>query len=71
VVAGDVVAAVRAATDGAVVLLHAWPGSAGEAVSRILDDLRKESTAFVTVDELGDRDLGTTGDPPVAAENPG
>jgi peptidoglycan-N-acetylglucosamine deacetylase len=71
VVAGDVVAAVRAAADGAVVLLHAWPASAGEAVPRIVDDLRTESAEFVTVAELGDRDLGATGDPPVAAENPG
>jgi peptidoglycan-N-acetylglucosamine deacetylase len=71
VVAEEVVAAVRAVGDGAVVLLHTWPTSAGEAVPGIVDGLRTEGGVFVTVADLGDRDLGATADPPVAAENPG
>lgn len=70
VVAGDVLAAARAVGDGAVILLHAWPPSVTEALAAILDGLRADGAAFVTVAELSDRDLGTTADPQFASENP-
>jgi len=69
-VASDVVEAARAFGDGAVVLLHTWPVSALEALPRILDQLGRAGGRFVTVEELGDRDLGATTDPQSAAENP-
>jgi len=38
--------------DGAVVLLHTWPGSTGEALPRILKQLAEDGARFATVDEL-------------------
>lgn len=38
--------------DGAVVLLHTWPGSTGEAIPRILKRLAEDGARFATVDEL-------------------
>jgi peptidoglycan-N-acetylglucosamine deacetylase len=38
--------------DGAVVLLHTWPASTGDALARTIDALRHAGAAFVTVDEL-------------------
>jgi peptidoglycan/xylan/chitin deacetylase (PgdA/CDA1 family) len=64
----DVVAGVRAAADGAVVLLHAWPASTLDALSGILDELARFN--LVTVADLADRDLSATADPGTAAENP-
>ena len=64
----DVVAGARAAGDGAVVLLHAWPASTLEAMSGIFDGLA--GADLVTVADLTDRDLSATADPPTAAENP-
>jgi peptidoglycan-N-acetylglucosamine deacetylase len=64
----DVVGGVRAAGDGAVVLLHAWPASTLEALPGILDGLA--SADLVTVADLADRDLSATADPQAAAENP-
>jgi peptidoglycan/xylan/chitin deacetylase (PgdA/CDA1 family) len=71
VVAGDVLVAVRAVGDGAVVVLHTWPATTGEAVPEILDGLRADGARFVTVADLGDRDLSATANPQVAADNPG
>jgi len=65
----DVIAGVRAAGDGAVVLLHAWPSATLDALSGILDELAGFN--LVTVADLADRDLSATADPGTAAENPG
>ncbi len=48
----DTVAGALAVGDGAVVLLHTWPGTTAEAVPGILEDLRAAGVRFVTVDEL-------------------
>jgi peptidoglycan-N-acetylglucosamine deacetylase len=64
----DVVAGVRAAGDGAVVLLHAWPASTLDALPGILDGLA--GADLVMVADLADRDLSATADPGTAAENP-
>jgi peptidoglycan-N-acetylglucosamine deacetylase len=64
----DVLTGVRAFGDGAVVLLHAWPPCTVDALPGILDGLA--SADLVTVADLADRDLSTTGDPPTTAANP-
>ena len=66
----DVLDGVRAAGDGAVVLLHAWPASTLEALPGLLAGLRDAGAEPVTVVELTDRDLATMADPQTAAENP-
>jgi peptidoglycan/xylan/chitin deacetylase (PgdA/CDA1 family) len=38
--------------DGAVVLLHTWSGSTGEALPGILKELAEDGARFATVDEL-------------------
>jgi peptidoglycan/xylan/chitin deacetylase (PgdA/CDA1 family) len=38
--------------DGAIVLLHTWPGPTREALPAILEGLREAGVRFVTVDEL-------------------
>jgi peptidoglycan-N-acetylmuramic acid deacetylase len=38
--------------DGAVVLLHTWPGHTADAVPSIVDRLRAEGARFVRIDEL-------------------
>ena len=38
--------------DGAVVLLHTWPGSTAEALPRILKQLAEDGARFAAVDEL-------------------
>jgi peptidoglycan-N-acetylglucosamine deacetylase len=38
--------------DGAVVLLHTWPGSTSESLPRILKHLAEDGARFATVDEL-------------------
>jgi peptidoglycan/xylan/chitin deacetylase (PgdA/CDA1 family) len=53
-IARDVSIAVAAHGDGAVVLLHTWPGGTADAVSRVLADLASAGVSFVTVDELED-----------------
>jgi len=40
--------------DGAIVLLHTWPGSTGEALGDIIERLRAEGARFVGVEELLD-----------------
>jgi peptidoglycan/xylan/chitin deacetylase (PgdA/CDA1 family) len=66
----DVLDGLRAAADGAVVLLHAWPATTLEALPAIADGLRSSGADPVTVADLTDRDLSATADPQTAAENP-
>lgn len=51
-IADDVVGGVRDHGDGAVVLLHTWPGGTGDAIEAILAGLRAQGAGFVTVDQL-------------------
>ena len=51
-IAEDVVAGVRRHGDGAVVLLHTWPGGTGDAIVDVIGGLRGDGARFVTVDEL-------------------
>ena len=51
-IAEDVVSAVRERGDGAVVLLHTWPGGTGDAVGPIVHELSGLGASFVGVDEL-------------------
>jgi peptidoglycan/xylan/chitin deacetylase (PgdA/CDA1 family) len=51
-IAKDVVAGVRTHGDGAVVLLHTWPGGTGDAVAEMVAGLRGLGATFVTVDAL-------------------
>ena len=53
-IAGDAVEAVRSHGDGAVVLLHTWPGGTGDAIDPMLVGLRDLGASFVTVDALED-----------------
>jgi peptidoglycan/xylan/chitin deacetylase (PgdA/CDA1 family) len=53
-IATDAIAGVRAHGDGAVVLLHAWPGGTGEGVQAMVDGLRGLGATFVAVDALED-----------------
>lgn len=48
----DAIERVRAHGDGAVVLLHTWPGGTGDAVPTIVDGLRDAGYTFVRLDEL-------------------
>lgn len=50
-IAADAVAGIRRHGDGAVLLLHTWPGGTVEALPLVLNDLRGEAR-FVTVDAL-------------------
>jgi peptidoglycan/xylan/chitin deacetylase (PgdA/CDA1 family) len=47
-----VVAGAHGHGDGAVVLLHGWPGWTPDVVAGAIDRLRAEGAEFVTVDEL-------------------
>jgi peptidoglycan-N-acetylglucosamine deacetylase len=51
-ITSDALAAIAERGDGAVVLLHVWPGPTARAVPAILDRLKAEGAAFVGVDEL-------------------
>jgi peptidoglycan-N-acetylglucosamine deacetylase len=51
-VAADVLDGVRARGDGAVVLLHTWPGATADALPGILDELRREGIRTVTIDQI-------------------
>jgi peptidoglycan/xylan/chitin deacetylase (PgdA/CDA1 family) len=51
-IANDAVAAARRHGDGAVVLLHTWPGGTADAVDPIVDHLTRFGATFVGVDEL-------------------
>jgi peptidoglycan/xylan/chitin deacetylase (PgdA/CDA1 family) len=66
----DVVEGAVAAGDGAVVLMHTWPASAVDALPLILEGLGDRGARFVSVVELGDRDLARAVDPLEVAESP-
>lgn len=66
----DVTSGVRAAGDGAIVLLHTWPAGTGTGLPALVGGLRDAGSRFVTVEDLADRDLTVTPDPGTAAENP-
>jgi peptidoglycan/xylan/chitin deacetylase (PgdA/CDA1 family) len=51
-IAADVLSGVRTQGDGAVVLLHTWPGATADGLPLILDGLRASDVRTVTVDEL-------------------
>jgi peptidoglycan/xylan/chitin deacetylase (PgdA/CDA1 family) len=51
-IAGDALAGVRAHGDGAVVLLHTWPGGTGDATEPMVRGLRDLGASFVTIDAL-------------------
>lgn len=51
-IAADALAGVRAHGDGAVVLLHTWPGGTAQAVAPILEGLAAIGATPVTVDRL-------------------
>jgi peptidoglycan/xylan/chitin deacetylase (PgdA/CDA1 family) len=51
-IAADCLDGVRDHGDGAVVLLHTWPGGTGDAVEPIITGLRALDASFVGVDEL-------------------
>jgi peptidoglycan/xylan/chitin deacetylase (PgdA/CDA1 family) len=50
-IAADAVAGIRQHGDGAVLLLHTWPGGTVEALPHVLEHLH-EGSRFVTVDAL-------------------
>ena len=43
---------VRAHGDGAIVLLHTWPGPTSDALGPIVERLREDGASFVTVEEV-------------------
>ena len=51
-ITADAIEGVLAHGDGAVVLLHTWPGGTADAVRPIVAGLREAGASFVTVDEL-------------------
>lgn len=50
----DVIEGVRKHGDGAIVLLHTWPGPTAVALPAIVQQLRSAGACFVTVDEVVD-----------------
>jgi peptidoglycan/xylan/chitin deacetylase (PgdA/CDA1 family) len=52
IVAGDTIRGIDEHGDGAVVLLHTWPGATADALPAILDGLRRRDAVTATVDEL-------------------
>jgi peptidoglycan/xylan/chitin deacetylase (PgdA/CDA1 family) len=53
-ISADALAGVEAHGDGAVVLLHTWPGGTAQAVAPILEGLAAIGATLVTVDRLED-----------------
>lgn len=51
-IAADAVAGASSAGDGAVILLHTWPGGTGDAVAPMIAGLRDAGATFVTIDRL-------------------
>jgi len=51
-IVSDAVRDVSEHGDGAVVLLHTWPGGTGDAVAPMIEGLRKLGVTFATIDEL-------------------
>lgn len=50
----DAIQGVREHGDGAVVLLHTWPGGTGDAIGPMIAGLRDAGASFVSVDQLDD-----------------
>jgi peptidoglycan/xylan/chitin deacetylase (PgdA/CDA1 family) len=48
----DGIARATAHGDGAVILLHTWPGGTGDAIGPLVTGLRDAGATFVTIDEL-------------------
>ena len=48
----DALEGVRARGDGAVVLLHSWPGGTADALPVIIEELQHAGASFVRLDEL-------------------
>jgi peptidoglycan/xylan/chitin deacetylase (PgdA/CDA1 family) len=53
-IAADGVAGATAHGDGAVVLLHTWPGGTGDAIAAMIEGLAEAGASFVRIDELED-----------------
>lgn len=51
-IASDGIEGVRAHGDGAIVLLHTWPGGTGEGLPGLIDGLVDLDATFVAVDQL-------------------
>jgi peptidoglycan/xylan/chitin deacetylase (PgdA/CDA1 family) len=51
-IAENTIRDIRAHGDGAVVLLHSWPGATGEAIVPIIEGLQASGATFVTLEEL-------------------
>ena len=51
-IARDGLGAVAAHGDGAVVLLHLWPGGTADGLPALIDRLRASGSTFVTIDAL-------------------
>jgi peptidoglycan/xylan/chitin deacetylase (PgdA/CDA1 family) len=51
-IATDGTDGVRAHGDGAIILLHTWPGATSEGLPGLIDGLRGLGASFVTIDEL-------------------
>jgi peptidoglycan/xylan/chitin deacetylase (PgdA/CDA1 family) len=51
-IASDGIEGVRAHGDGAIVLLHTWPGGTGEGLPGLIDGLVDLGATFVAVDQL-------------------
>ena len=51
-IAADGIEGVRRHGDGAVVLLHTWPGGTAEGLPALIEGVRALGATFVTVDEL-------------------
>jgi peptidoglycan/xylan/chitin deacetylase (PgdA/CDA1 family) len=53
-IARDAIAGVREHGDGAVILLHTWPGGTGEGLEPMIIGLRDIGASFVSIDELAE-----------------
>lgn len=52
VIAAEAVGAASTAEDGAVVLLHTWPGATADSLSPMILGMRSAGVRFVTLDQL-------------------
>ena len=53
-IAADGVAGATAHGDGAVVLLHTWPGGTGDAIATMIEGLAEAGATFARIDQLED-----------------
>jgi peptidoglycan-N-acetylglucosamine deacetylase len=54
-IAHDAIEGVRAHGDGAIVLLHTWPGGTGDGLPTLIDGLVELGATFVGIDRLEER----------------